>query len=154
MRDAQRRGLRALAALFQLRLAKARGPRGERDAYSLRKTRGAPGALPAGDAELALARLLAAQTAGRAAMQRACDRVLHALGGALGTQAHVARAAAKRLAAAAPPEPEPPAAAAAEAAPSATALAAATAVPPPQAPRPQPSRWYIDRGGGRPPAAA
>jgi hypothetical protein len=125
--DAQRCGMRALASLFQLHVAK-RGMKQERT-YSLLKTRAAPGALPSGAAELSVVRLLAAKAE--------CKRDVLAVCQTLGL--HVTARKAPAAAAAPPPPPPPP-----------------VPLPPPAPPPPrlQPAKWFIDRGQPRAAAPA
>lgn len=141
--DAQRCGLRALAAIFRLDMA-SRGPKRQRE-YTVQKTRGMHGELPEGRAELSVARLLAAKTDCKREMQEVCDRVLLQAGlesrraekrekrekrrssGEAGRgQKRAANQGAGREAS--KPQPPPPPA-------------------PPPVPLPPPLKWFIDRGG-------
>jgi hypothetical protein len=127
--DAQRCGMRALASLFQLHVAK-RGMKQER-LYTLRKTRAAPGALPEGAAEVSVVRLLAAKAE--------CKRDVLAVCQALGLH-FTPRKPADTVAAAPPLPPAPPA-----------------PLPPPAPPPPPrltPAKWFIDRGQPRAASAA
>jgi hypothetical protein len=138
--DAQRCGLRALAAIFRLHMA-SRGPKRQRE-YSVKKTRRLVGVLPAGQAEVSVARLLAAKTDCKREMQDVCDRVLLQAGvesrradkrarnsdagrKLLKAQKRAANEGGGREASKPPQPPEPP--------------------PAPLLPR---LTWFIDRGGG------
>ena len=138
--DAQRCGLRALAAMFQLDMA-SRGPKRLRE-YAVQKTRGLRGVLPEGKAELSVARLLAAKTDCKREMQEVCDRVLAQAGLVSRREekrsAHEARRGLKtqggregRGRDATTPQPPP-----------------AQPPPAPALPSQPPLRWFIDRGGG------
>lgn len=105
---AQRIALRTLAELFRLQLSS----KGQPPVLVLRKRRlTAPGVLPTGAAEVALARLLAASPTlrSKAEAKTLCERLLRPLGLLPAPQRHTCQGASNAAAeTAAPPLPDEP----------------------------------------------